>query len=368
MSEQAIASGPHAHSMASVTRAMALVALALTPATLFGFYQFGWPAVFLFFVTIAAAIGFEALCLRATSKPVVPFLMDGSAFLTGWLVAMTLPPWAPWWLGVLGAGIAIVIAKHVYGGLGQNLFNPAMVARVMLLISFPTQMTVWIRPVPIGSAEAPGFMDGLAITFFGASAFSGFDALSAASALSHMKAEMSRGLSWAEIAPTTYSVSDLMFGSVSGSMGETSAALILVGGLILIATGVISWRIPVSVLGTTALLATIFHLIDPTRYPDALFHLGSGALMLCAFFIATDYVTSPVAATGQLIYGAMIGLLVFVIRSWAAFPEGVGFAVLIMNACTPLIDHFVRPRVFGRTRRGKPLAVKPVAAPAGGEK
>ncbi|MEL6978368.1 MAG: RnfABCDGE type electron transport complex subunit D [Pseudomonadota bacterium] len=360
MSARVLASGPHAHSQASVSRVMMLVALALTPATAFGFYQFGWPAVFLFLVTITAALGFEALCLKAAGRPVGRFLLDGSALLAGWLVAITLPPWAPWWLGVLGAGIAIVIAKHVYGGLGQNLFNPAMVARVMLLISFPVQMTAWVLPPPMGAPGAPGILDGLAITFLGRSpAEAGFDTVSAATPISHMKTELSRGLTLEEISAATPDLMDLALGAMPGSMGETSAALLLLGGLALIAMRLISWRIPVAVLGTTALLALITHWIDPSRYPSAAFHLTSGSLMLCAFFIATDYVTSPSTALGQLIYGASIGALIFIIRSWAAFPEGVGFAVLLLNACTPLLDHYIRPRVFGRDRRGKPLDPTP---------
>lgn len=163
--------------------------------------------------------------------------------------------------------------------------------------------------------------------------------------------------------PQTFSYQDLILGQVPGSLGETSALMILAGGLMLIATRTITWHIPLSIIATTAVLASVFHYIDPARYPDATFHLTSGALMFCAFFIATDYVTSPTVPVAQLIYGAGMALLIFIIRTWAAFPEGVGFAVLLMNACTPLIDHFIRPRVFGRNWSGKPLDVSP-----GGEK
>ena len=354
MSDQAVVSGPHAHSMTSVTRAMALVMLALAPATIFGLWRFGWPAIFLWLTTIISAVIFEAICLRVAKRPTARFLSDGSALLSGWLVAMTLPPWAPWWIGVLGAGIAIIIAKHVYGGLGQNVFNPAMVARVMLLISFPLQMTSWVMPDPLGTAGAPDFFEGLSITFAGGG---DFDAVSSASVLGYVKTELGRGLTLDAIRPQSFSDLDLALGFASGSLGETSALLILLGGCLLLAFRVISWHIPVSILATTALLATLCHLIDPAHYPGVLFYLMSGSLMLCAFFIATDYVTSPVAPLGQLIYGVSIAALIFIIRNWAAFPEGVGFAVLLMNACTPLIDHFIRPRVFGRNRMGKPLVV-----------
>lgn len=354
MSDQAVVAGPHAHSMSSVTRTMVLVMLALAPATIFGLYRFGWPAIFLFATTIVSAVAFEAICLRIANKPLMRFLTDGSAILSGWLVAMTLPPWAPWWIGVLGAAIAIVIAKHVYGGLGQNVFNPAMVARVMLLISFPVQMTSWVMPAPLGAPGAPGFVEGLSITFAGGGSF---DAVSSASVLGYVKTELGRGLTIDAIRPESFSDMELAFGLASGSLGETSTALLLLGGCLLLALRIISWRIPVSIIVTMAALATVFNLIDPDRYPGAVFHLTSGALMLCAFFIATDYVTSPASRLGQIIYGASIAALIFVVRSWAAFPEGVGFAVLLMNACVPLIDHFIRPRIFGRNRRGKPLVV-----------
>jgi len=356
MKSQAIISGPHIHSMSSVTRVMMLVILALLPATAFSLYQFGWPAIFLFLVTIVSALAFEAVCLRIAGQPIDRHLFDGSALLTGWLVAMTLPPWAPWWIGVLGSAIAIVIGKHIYGGLGQNPFNPAMVARVMLLISFPLHMTTWVVPTPLASPGAPGFLEGLAITFLGSGQF---DAVSQASALDYVSAELGRGQTLETILPQTFSYRDLTLGQVAGSLGETSALLILAGGLMLIATRTITWHIPLSILATTVVLASFFNFIDPARYPDAMFHLTSGALMFCAFFIATDYVTSPAAPIAQLIYGVGIALLIFIIRTWAAFPEGVGFAVLFMNACTPLLDHFIRPRVFGRNRTGKPLAVAP---------
>ena len=360
MKSHALISGPHAHSMSSVTRVMLLVVLALLPVTVFGLYQFGWPAIFLFLVTTVSSLAFEAACLGIAKKPIARHLLDGSALLTGWIVALTLPPWAPWGIGGLGSGIAIVVGKHIYGGLGQNPFNPAMVARVMLLISFPLHMTAWIMPAPLASTGAPDFFEGLAITFLGNTQF---DAVSQASLLDHVSTELSRGLTLEKILPQTFSYQDLALGQVPGAIGETSALLILIGGVLLIATRTITWHIPVSIIITTAVLASIFNYIDPSRYPDAIFHLVSGSLMFCAFFIATDYVTSPTAPIAHLIYGAGIALLIFIIRTWAAFPEGVGFAVLFMNACTPLIDHFIRPRVFGRNRSGKPLAVA-----AGGDK
>jgi electron transport complex protein RnfD len=355
MSNENLVSGPFEHQHSSVAMTMALVMLALLPATLFGLYQFGWPAIFLFAVTLASSLAAEAFSLRMAGKPIRIYLFDGSALLTGWLLAMSLPPWAPWWIGVVGAVIAIVIGKHIFGGLGQNLFNPAMVARVALLISFPLEMTTWITPQPILSVDAPGLLHSLAITFGGAT---GIDAVTGASLLGHVKTDLGRGIALTQAMPKDYSVLAMAIGDVRGSLGETSAVLLLVGGLFLIFQRIITWHIPLSMLATIALLATIFHGWNPDRYPDAAYHILSGGAMLGAFFIATDMVTSPVTRRGQLLFGAGVGALVYIIRSWANFPEGLGFAILLMNALTPLIDHYIKPRIYGRDRKGQPLSYK----------
>lgn len=344
------AAGPYAHAAVSVPRTMGLVMLALTPATLFGLYQFGWPAIALFTVTVAAALLIEAGCLAAARRP-LGALSDGSALLTGWLLAMTLPPWAPWWVGVVGSLIAILVAKQVFGGIGQNLFNPAMVARVALLISFPLEMTSFVRPVPLGSAEAPDLAGGLAITFGGQS----YDALSGATLLGQVRTGLDQGQELGGILAETYRPLEAALGSVAGSLGETSALLLLAGGLFLIAMRVITWQVPAAMLGTLAAIATLMHLIDPARYPDALYHLVSGAALLGAFFIATDPVTSPVSVRGQLAFAALIGLLIYVLRTWTAYPEGVAFAVMLANAATPVLDRTLRPRVYGRRRDGRPI-------------
>jgi electron transport complex protein RnfD len=346
------ASGPHAHQANSIARTMGLVMLALLPATALGLWEFGWPAIYLFLVTLVSAVAAEAACLAIAGKPIRPFLTDGSALLTGWLLAMTLPPWAPWWIGVVGSLIAIVVAKQVFGGIGQNLFNPAVVARVALLISFPLEMTSFLQPQPLLAAGSPGLLDSLDITF---GATSQLDGVSGASLLGHVRTELGQGIPLSEALSGHYDILGLALGNTAGSLGETSALLILLGGLFLLYKRIITWHIPVAMIGSLLMLATLFHLWDPARYPDALYHLLSGATLLGAFFIATDLVTSPVSPRGQLLYGAGCGLLVFVIRSWAGFPEGVAFAVMIMNACTPFIDHYVKPRVYGRDRKGEPL-------------
>ncbi len=352
MSEDTPISGPHAHGAASVNRIMVLVMAALLPATLFGVYLYGWPALNLLLVTVCTAVLAEAACLRIAGKPVTPYLLDGSAVLSGWLLAMTLPPWAPWWIGAVGSLLAIVVAKQVFGGIGQNLFNPAMVARVALLIAFPLEMTTFTAPKPLFSADAPGFLDGLSITFAAAAEI---DGVSSASTLSHVKTELSQGTPLDSALTPVFDALTGFIGTMPGSLGETSALLILLGGLYLLFKRIISWHIPVSMIGSLLLLATIFHLIDPDSYLGPVVHLLSGATLLGAFFIATDLVTSPVTAKGQLLFGAGCGALVFVIRTWAGYPEGMAFAVMLMNALTPLIDHYIRPRVYGRNRKGEPL-------------
>ncbi|NJA89503.1 RnfABCDGE type electron transport complex subunit D [Rhodocyclus tenuis] len=349
---------PHASTSGSVTAVMATVMLALTPATLYGFWLYGWPSIYLWLITVAFAMLGEAVCLRLMERRAVPVLFDGSAMLTGWLLAVSLPPWAPWWIGALGGLFATMLCKQAFGGLGQNLFNPAMVARVALLISFPVQMTAWVAPLPIDMAAAPGPISGLLVTLKGIP--QGLDAVSSASLLGFAKTEMSRGVDLLQSLPHAPSLSWL--GSRPGSLGETASWLIAAGGLLLIVRRVISWHIPVAMLAGIAVPAALLHLVDPARYLDATTHLLSGGAMLGAFFIATDYVTSPNTARGQLIFGAGCGVLTYVIRTWAGYPEGVAFAVLLMNSLTPIIDRYVKPRVYGRDRQGVALDAPTMAA------
>lgn len=343
---------PHTHDRQSVSRIMLLVWAALLPASLYGVYLYGWPTLNLLLITTATALATEALMLRISGNPINITLRDGSALLTGWLLAMTLPPWAPWWVAVVGGVFAIVFGKQVFGGLGQNLFNPAMLGRVALLIAFPLEMTTWVAPAPLFSASAPGFIEALAITF---GSQDGIDAVSGATVLGHLKTEISRGVSAGDALTQVYDMTQAGLGQMRGSLGETSALLLLLGGLFLLWRRIITWHIPVAMLASVAVIATVMHLLAPERYVDAGVHLLSGGLMLGAFFIATDPVGSPSTPRGQLIFGASCGALIYIIRTWAGFPEGVAFAVLLMNAATPLIDHYVRPRIYGRDRSGQPL-------------
>ncbi|PIW51335.1 MAG: electron transporter RnfD [Zetaproteobacteria bacterium CG12_big_fil_rev_8_21_14_0_65_54_13] len=337
-------SSPHIAGRSSVPLVMLLVLLSLLPGTMLGIYQFGWPALFLFLITIGSAVLFEAICLKIAGKPVRLYCMDFSALLTGWLLAMTLPPWAPWWIGVLGSFCAIVIGKQIFGGIGQNPFNPAMLARTVLLVSFPLEMTSWIAPRPFGTADAPDAAAGWSIT---ANGIPDLDAVTSASSLGHLRTELGRGELLPDILSSTYDPLASAIGTINGSLGETSAILFLLGGLFLLYKRIISWHIPVAILTTVAAMASIFSLHDPDHYAGPLFHLLNGGLMLGAFYIATDPVTSPVSNLGKIIFGIGAGLLLFIIRTWGSYPEGMAFSVLLMNAATPLIDHYIKPRIYG---------------------
>lgn len=343
---------PHAHAGQATARVMTLVMVALTPATLYGFWLYGWPAIWLWVLTLGATVAAEALCLRLMGRPARPTLADRSALLTGWLLALSLPPWAPWWIGLLGGLFAAVFGKQVFGGLGQNPFNPAMVARVALLVSFPVVMTAWVAPLPLTAAAAPGPIEGLRLTLGLAD---GYDGVTSASLLGYAKTEMSRGIDLLHALAAPQAPGGDWGGYRPGSLGETGALLLAAGGLLLMALRVITWHTPLAMLAGIALPAAIGHALDPAHYLDAATHLWSGAALLGAFFIATDYVTSPNTGRGQLLFGFGIGLITWVIRTWGGYPEGVAFAVLLMNALTPVIDRLVQPRIYGRTRRGAPL-------------
>ena len=346
---------PHAHGGNSIGRTMFRVQIALLPATAFGFWLFGWPAFFLWLLTILSCLGFEALALALMGRRrIKATLLDGSALLTGWLLALTLPPWAPWWVAVVGGFMAIVIGKQVFGGVGQNVFNPAMVARVALLVSFPLPLTQWVTPLSLSSLGAPDFVASLRI-FLGS--LPQPDAMASASLLGFSKTELARGIDLLHSLAGEQAPALSWIGARSGSLGESASWLIVGGGLYLLARGVITWHTPLAVIAGLAIPAAIGHALDPAHYLGVAAHLLSGAALLGAFFIATDYVTSPNTGAGQIVFGLGVGLLTWIIRSYGGYPEGMAFAVLLMNALTPVIDRLIKPRILGRDRQGKPLAI-----------
>jgi electron transport complex protein RnfD len=275
------------------------------------------------------------------------FLTDGSAILTGWLLALSIPPLAPWWLVVVGTAFAIVVAKHLYGGLGNNLFNPAMVGFAVLMISFPSHMTQWTAPLLL-SQHPVGFSEALQYYFSGALQGVRLDAVTMATPLDTLKTQLNLQHTVGEIKHMP------IFGNFGGKGGEVIAAMYLLGGLFLLQQRIITWHAPVSFLVTLALIAALLNGIDPNRYASPMFHLFTGGAMLGAFFIATDYVTSPTTPLGKLIFGTGVGFLEYVIRVFGGYPDGVAFSILIMNAAVPLIDAYTQPRVFGHDSGTKP--------------
>lgn len=354
VNQAVLISGPHTHADNSVASIMGNVIIALSPVTLFAIYLFGLPTLFLIIISVLTALLAEYGCLWLMNKPARPFLTDGSAILTGLLVALAMPPWAPWWIAIVGSSFAIIIGKQLFGGLGQNVFNPAMLARVMLLIAFPLEMTTWINPHPLLFANSPGFLESLQITFMG---IPNLDAVSSASLLGHIKTELTLGHTIPEILQQQehFTLLNSFIGFTNGSLGESSGLLLTLGGLYLLFRRIITWHIPVAMIVTTVALAGGFHYYNPDRYLDAAFHLLNGGAILAIFYIATDPVTSPSTSAGKIIFGVGCSTIEYVIRTWGTFPEGIGFAILLMNALTPLIDHYIRPRIYGRNRAGRPL-------------
>ena len=336
-----IISSPHLHGPASVTRVMGTVILALLPGLAAYAWAFGPAVLIQVGLAVVVAVTAEAVLLRVRGRPLKPFLSDLSAVLTALLLALTIPPLVPWWLTVVGVLFAIIIAKHLYGGLGYNPFNPAMVGFVVLLISFPVEMTRW--PAPLGlEGVAPGLADAARWIFTGVlPAEQTIDALSGATPLDSVKTALAQGSGYSAASAGP------LFGLVGGAGWEWVQAGFLAGGLYLLATRTIAWQIPAGLLAGLLLPAVIAWLLDPGSQPPPWFHLVNGATVLGAFFIATDPVTASTTPRGRLLFGAGIGLLTWVIRTLGGYPDAIAFAVLLMNMAAPLLDQVTRPRAFG---------------------
>jgi len=301
---------------------MLRVIYAMIPAMAWGIYMFGFDAIRVGLISIISCLTFEYLIQKYLMK-VKPSITDGSALITGILLAFNVPSNLPWWIIIIGAIAAIGIGKLSFGGLGANIFNPAIVGRVFLLISFPAQMTTW----PATSSMA-------------------VDGVSAATPLALIKEGIKNGIPVSQIEGLP-NLSDMAIGFNSGSLGEISALLLILGGLYMLWKKVITWQIPVSIFLTVALVSGIFWLIDSEIYVNPLYHILTGGLILGAIFMATDMVTSPMTGKGQIIFGVGIGLITISIRMFGAYPEGISFAILIMNAFVPLINMYVKPKRFG---------------------
>lgn len=338
-------SSPHIHSGDQLSQLMQRVLLALLPGIVLYVVFFGWGVILNILIAVLAALTFEAAVLLLRKRPLSPYLGDYSAVLTAVLLALTLPPLAPWWVVVVAVFFAIVFAKHLYGGLGFNPFNPAMIGYVVVLISFPREVTTWLPPESI-SGHNIGFIDALQVSL-GGFLNNGInpDAISMATPLDHLKTQLSQAQNLSEIMH-----GNPLFGQLGGLGWEWISLGFLVGGCWLIYKRVIHWHIPLATLITLTLVSGLFWLIDAERFASPLFHLLNGGIMLGAFFIATDPVTASTTNKGRILYGIGIGLLVYIIRAWGGYPEGVAFAVLLMNMLAPTLDYYTQPRVFGKGR------------------
>lgn len=330
MNKLIVSPAPHVHTDNSVRKTMLNVIIALTPALLVSVYYFGWSVLLVTAISVASCVLFEYLIQRFVLKGETT-ISDLSAIVTGLLLAFNLPSNLPWWIIIIGALVAIGIGKMTFGGLGNNPFNPALVGRVFLLISFPAQMTTWPRPLNFATQY--------------------LDAETMATPLALMKeAVKSHNTSLLDQLPSSL---DMLLGNIPGSFGEVSTIALILGGIYLLVRKVITWHIPVSILGMVALFTTLLWWADPITYASPDLHLLTGGLMLGAIFMATDYATSPMTPLGQIIYGVGIGIIVVAIRTWGAYPEGMSFAILIMNGATPLLNHYCRPHRYGEKQTTK---------------
>ncbi len=339
-------SSPHTHLRNSVTTAMLNVCYALIPGIAAHVYFFGSGLLINMTITIATALLTEAAILKLRKRPIKASLMDGSALVTAILIALSLPSMVPWWVPFIGTAFAMVFAKHLYGGLGQNPFNPAMVGFAVLLIAFPQEMTRWMPPQFLDIYH-PTFIETLRYSLTGLlPAGYQLDALTMATPLDTMKIQLGLGQSVEAIQG-----SQAVMGKLAGMGWEWINLMFLLGGLWLIIKRIIGWQIPVAMLAGLTIMSLISFLVAPDSYASPLFHLLSGATMLGAFFIATDPVTASTTPRGRLIYGFCIGILIYIIRTWGGYPDAIAFAVLLMNMAVPTIDYYTQPRVFGHDKK-----------------
>ncbi|PID87938.1 MAG: Na+-transporting NADH:ubiquinone oxidoreductase subunit D [Bacteroidia bacterium] len=324
-----VSPSPHQAGTNSVKKLMYGVLIALLPAFLVSVYYFGWGALIVSLTTVASCVFFEEIITVFILKR-KSTIRDGSAALTGLLLAFNLPSNIPIPLIVIGSLAAIGIGKMTFGGLGNNPFNPALVGRFILFISWPKHMSSWPKPSPL-------FEKFLGYT----------DITTGATPLGVLAETARNGESVAVLSEKYPSYMEFLIGYMGGSVGEVAAGALILGLIYMLWKKIITWHIPISILGTVTIMTGILWMVDPTKYANPLFHLLTGGLMLGAIFMATDYVTSPMSKAGMLVYGAGIGILTVVIRIWGSFPEGISSAILIMNACVPLINMYIKPKRFG---------------------
>lgn len=341
------APAPHKPPARGVPKIMRRVLYALLPAAAAYTWFFGFGLLVNIAIAAAAALATEAAVLALRGRPPLRALADGSALVTATLLGFALPPLVPWWIPALGGFVAILLAKQLYGGLGKNPFNPAMVAYVLLLVSFPIAMTQWLPP-DIGDLDYRPLTFAEHLRYTWLEELPGertLDAITRATPLDTVKEGLRAGRSFIELTGGS------LIGNFGGRGWEWINNFIALGGLYLLYAGIIRWHIPAAVLAGLLLPALVFHWLDPVRFASPGFHLFSGGAMLGAFFIATDPVSAAATNRGRLIFGAGIGLTTYAIRTWGGYPDGIAFAVLLMNAAVPLVDRYTQPRIYGHLER-----------------
>jgi electron transport complex protein RnfD len=346
-----LASSPHQHARRDLGQVMKLVIFALIPGILMQTWFFGWGTIIQVLLAVVTAVVAEAAILELRKRDFERALKDYSAVVTALLLAISIPPFAPWWIIVLGTFFAIAVVKQLYGGLGFNVFNPAMAAYIMLLVSFPVQMTQWLPPMNLAQFSHD-FWDAFSAIFtqYSVEGFSiaqlrtDIDGVTMATPLDTVKTSLTQGFTYSE------GLEHRIFDSVVSSVGVASSWVslaYLAGGLYLIKQKIINWHIPVSMIAGLVVCALVMSMVDSDLYPSTLFHLLNGSIIIGAFFIATDPVSAATTNKGRLIFGAAIGVWIYIIRTWGGYPDAIAFAVVIMNMAVPLIDYYTRPRTYG---------------------
>jgi len=339
-------SSPHRISSSSITKVMLKVLAALLPGIVALSYFFGWGVLTNILIAVPLALAAEASILLMRKRPLKPALSDLSIVVTAVLLAVAIPAASPLWMIAVGIIFATVFGKQLYGGLGFNPFNPAMIGYVVLLISFPVQMTQWPAAHGINGAEAVSLLDTLRYVTGGSLPID-IDAYTGATALDFTKTQLSQSLMLSEFSDAA------VYGSLGAQAWEWISAAFALGGIALILLRVMPWHAPIAMLVSLFIVAEVFSIYDADNFPGGLFHLFSGGVMLGAFFIITDPVSGCTSNRGRLVFGALTGLLIYVIRTWGNYPDGIAFSVLLANMCAPMIDYYSKPRVFGRREKAE---------------
>lgn len=361
-----LASSPHIRHKRSTQEIMRLVMLLAIPGILVQTWFFGFGVIINLAIALVVAVATEALILEIRKKNFELAIKDSSAMVTALLLAISIPPFSPWWITVIGTFFAIALAKQLYGGLGFNLFNPAMVGYVVLLISFPVQMTSWSPAMELAEISH-GIEDALSIVFTGYTLDgysvnqlrTGIDGFTMATPLDQVKNQLNNGLTISEITLSSIFIPEGQPGTGFGMGWFWINLAFLTGGLLMLYLGLINWHLPVGMIAGLSLPALVSYLLSPDTAASPLFHLFSGGTMLAAFFIVTDPVTAATSNKGRIVFGAGVGIWIYVIRTWGGYPDAIAFSVLLMNMCVPLIDYYTRPRTYGYDKKGEPAVPPP---------